>query len=370
MMSRPLRSAPRKNLPSALSHCGPIGTPSSPTTFVSLPSTLMTSDRWLAVAVVFATLSAQSGAAAHEATSNTKMSPNSSATLLRRSLRRPSFHGPRPCTCSCSACSSQVAGPCRVVSVAGSVAIESVQLPRRKTLPHREGAEAPSLRIAINALLEAEARVVVEVHRVEVGAVLEVHALRDERRQLPVAVGDDPAPLDQLVVEVLPVALSLGQIGLLVQVRDPLRDLRVVNVPEVLVVGRLNGLAVDEEHEVLRVREVLEPVGEAGLGLRLLVTDRLEVDTAVDDLRLSAEAHLVEHVRVGLGDLVGGVVVVAVDGHVHAVDAGFLDQGTRLLEVRRLVRVAPRAILDVERLVEARHARRQERTAGCDLARE
>src|SRR5215207_11234407 len=361
MMSRPLPSAPRKNLPSALRYCGPIGTPSSPTTFFFSPSTVIVSVRCPLLGPVFATWSAQSGAAAHRATSNTKMSPNSSATLLRRSLRRPSFHGPRPCTRSRSASSSQAAGPWRVVSVAGSVAIESPQLPRRKTLPHGEGAEAPSPRIAINVLLEAEARVVVEVHRVEAGAVLEVHPLRDERRQLPVAVGDDPCPLDQLVVEVLPVVLSLGQLRLLVQVRDPLRDLRVVNVPEVLVVRRLDRLAVYEEHEVLRVREVLEPVGEAGLGLRLLVADRLEVDTAVEDLGLGVEAHLAEHVRVRLGHLVGRVVVVAVDGHVHAVHAGFLDQSTGLLEVRRVVRVAPRAVVHVERLVEAGHARRQER---------
>ncbi len=45
MMSRPLGSAPRKNLPSALSHCGPIGTPSSATTFTFSPSTVMVSER-------------------------------------------------------------------------------------------------------------------------------------------------------------------------------------------------------------------------------------------------------------------------------------------------------------------------------------
>ena len=96
MMSRPLPSAPRKNLPSALRYCGPIGTPSSPTTLIDLPSTLIVSVRCPELGPVCATLSAQSGAATHTPTSRTKTKPNSSAILLRRSLRRPSFHGPRP----------------------------------------------------------------------------------------------------------------------------------------------------------------------------------------------------------------------------------------------------------------------------------
>ena len=49
MMSRPFGSAPSTNFPSALSHCGPIGTPSKPTTFFCLPSTVIVSDRWFSV---------------------------------------------------------------------------------------------------------------------------------------------------------------------------------------------------------------------------------------------------------------------------------------------------------------------------------
>src|SRR4051794_37919305 len=141
MMSRPLRSAPRKNLPSALNHCGPIGTPSSPTTFFDLPSTVIVSDRWFSLTVVFATLSAQSGAPMQESTRTTNSAPNSSATLLRFRRRSPSRQGPSPWTCSLSASLSQAAGPWRVVSVAGSVATRvHPQLSLADTLPDGEGA--------------------------------------------------------------------------------------------------------------------------------------------------------------------------------------------------------------------------------------
>jgi hypothetical protein len=43
----------------------------------------------------------------------------------------------------------------------------------------------------------------------EDAAVVEVHPLREERRELAVAVRSDPRPLDQLVVEFLPLILSL-----------------------------------------------------------------------------------------------------------------------------------------------------------------
>jgi hypothetical protein len=44
-------------------------------------------------------------------------------------------------------------------------------------------------------------------------------------------------------------------------------DCRVVDVAEVLVVERLDRVGVQQQVEVRRVREVLDPVGEAGLGL-------------------------------------------------------------------------------------------------------
>ncbi len=82
------------------------------------------------------------------------------------------------------------------------------------------------------------------------------------------------------------------------------------------------------------------------------------------------EAHLVELVGVRLGHLVGGIVVVAPDRDLRAVHAGVLQHLARLGEVRRLVRVAPRAVLHVERLVVAGHAGRQERAARSHLAGE
>ena len=61
MMSRPLPSAPRKNLPPALNHCGPTGMPEKATTLTSLLPSLMLSVRWLADASVWATSCAQIG---------------------------------------------------------------------------------------------------------------------------------------------------------------------------------------------------------------------------------------------------------------------------------------------------------------------
>src|SRR5215208_527141 len=228
MMSRPLGSAPRKNLPSALSHCGPIGTPSRPTTLTVFPSTLIVSERWFSVAVVWATLFAHSGAARHDSTSRTNNRPNARAILLRRRRRRPSRHGPIPCSCSLAASCSHAAGPgSPACSVKGSVAIPANGPSWRH--PTRPGGRRSALPDGQSQrLLEAEARVVVEVDRVEPRAVVEVHPLCQERRQLAVAVRGHPGPLHQLLVEVPPLGGDLiRHLRLLVQLGDPLGDLGV-----------------------------------------------------------------------------------------------------------------------------------------------
>src|SRR3954453_6405453 len=107
MMSRPLPSAPRKNRPPALNHCGPIGVPLNATTLTVLPPSLRVSVRWFWYASVWATPWAHSGAARATATSRTNRPRNPSATLLRRRRRIAGFHGPTPAGCSRRAPSSK-----------------------------------------------------------------------------------------------------------------------------------------------------------------------------------------------------------------------------------------------------------------------
>ena len=96
-MSRPLVSAPSRNWPCQV---GPIGTPSSETTFVFLPSTRIVSVRWFLYGSVPAGPLAQSGAARHIATTTRNSTPNAIAVLLRLSRRNASRHGLTPWTCS------------------------------------------------------------------------------------------------------------------------------------------------------------------------------------------------------------------------------------------------------------------------------
>lgn len=94
-MSRPFVSAPRKNFSCQV---GPIGTPSSDTTSVFLPSIVILSVRWFLYGSVPATWSAYSGAARHIPTSTTNSARKTSAVLFRLSLRSASRHGPSPAT--------------------------------------------------------------------------------------------------------------------------------------------------------------------------------------------------------------------------------------------------------------------------------
>src|SRR5919106_904825 len=83
------------------------------------------------------------------------------------------------------------------------------------------------------------------------------------------------------------------------------------------------------------MREVLEPVGHPDRGLRLLVPDGLEIDTAVQHLQGGVEADLVEHVRQILANLGPVLVVVGVDIDCLAVDPRVRDHLARLLEGAR-----------------------------------
>ena len=92
-------------------------------------------------------------------------------------------------------------------------------------------------------------------------------------------------------------------------------DVRVVDLREVLVVGGLDRALVEQEVEVRRVREVLKPVGKAGLSGRLGVSDRREVDAVADDLRRRLEADLVQDAGVVLDVLAARAALLAPDGH-------------------------------------------------------
>ncbi len=100
--------------------------------------------------------------------------------------------------------------------------------------------------------------------------------------------------LHEVSVQLLPIAGHGLEVGLLKELVDRVLDLRIIHVAEVLVVRRLDGVPVNQEEEVERMGEILEPVGEPGLGFRLLVPDRLEVDAAVKDLRRRVEPDVVE----------------------------------------------------------------------------
>jgi hypothetical protein len=94
------------------------------------------------------------------------------------------------------------------------------------------------------------------------------------------------------------------------------------------------GCRVHEEHEVPRVREVLEPVGEAGLGLRLLVADRREVDDALDDLGSGLEPICSGRRRGTRSTGCDGSSSLPYTVTFVALGAGLLDQLLRLCDVR------------------------------------
>ena len=143
MMSRPLPSAPRKNLPSAFQYCGPIGTPSSPTTFFCSPSTVIVSERWPSVGPVLAMLSAHSGAAAHTATSNDEEGPEQQGDLV--ALQPPKAETPGAQSMDVFLLSLLFPGRRPLKGRLGCRLSGQVRSsPSKATLPDGEGADAPS----------------------------------------------------------------------------------------------------------------------------------------------------------------------------------------------------------------------------------
>src|SRR4051794_7371258 len=168
MMSRPLPSAPKKNLPPAAKYWGPIGTPEKATTLTSLPFSLTVSVRWFENGPVWATLCAHSGARIATRTSRTNRTPNASATLLRRRRRIARTHGPAPAVApSAAAIASKPPASTAAVSVATRGTIRLVG-GCRGTLPPQRA-----------ELLQAEQSPVDSLCRVRITrAVLDVHTRR------------------------------------------------------------------------------------------------------------------------------------------------------------------------------------------------
>ncbi len=78
------------------------------------------------------------------------------------------------------------------------------------------------------------------------------------------------------------------------QLIDLFVQFRHVGLPEVLVVGRLDVFPVEQEQEIVRVRIVLEPVGEPGVQIRgRRVADNREVVVGVEDFEFRFEADFV-----------------------------------------------------------------------------
>ena len=99
----------------------------------------------------------------------------------------------------------------------------------------RLAAPPPFLDSLLRAFRQLEARVVVLVHRVELGR-LEIHAIREERRQLAVPVRGDHRGLDDVTVQVRPLLLDRVDVRLEQELVDRVGDLRIVDPTVVLVV--------------------------------------------------------------------------------------------------------------------------------------
>ena len=113
------------------------------------------------------------------------------------------------------------------------------------------------------------------------------------------------------------VVVELGPLvgGLLGRLAAQLVELLVeLGVADEALVERDLGLerprAQQRLDEVARVRVVLEPVGEAGLGLGPLEADLLEVHLLVERLDVGLEADLVQHVAEVVRDRRPRVLVV------------------------------------------------------------
>src|SRR5215218_8973977 len=355
MTSRPLPSAPRKYWPCQV---GPVGTPSKETTWTSSPPMFSVSAiRWR-LCVVCATWSAYTGASSAMAMSRMKRTPNASAVRLRRSRRQARRQGPMPAVrwSAAAPSSSKAVGASDGNSVSGSVVMADLPgLAKGMENGRMGGAPSRAPPIPPRLALQGERGVDGLQHRME-QRVLEVHPIRHDERQDPVAVRHHVALAHQLLVDGRVLRCGLLDV-LLVGLGEHGVDLGIVHVAEVLVVRVLDRVAVDQEHEVVRVRIVLEPVREARSGLRVLVADRLEVHIAVDDPQLGLEPDLLEDVGEVLRDVARELLVVAVHRDALAGSPCLLDELLGLLDVRRRLRVTVRARLD---LLVALHAGRQE----------
>src|ERR1700742_1835942 len=87
-------SAPRKNLPPALNHCGPIALPLGSTTSLTSPPSRSFSRVWVVFGPVWATWSAQTGASRQQIRITKKTARAKSANLLRRRRRHAIAQGP------------------------------------------------------------------------------------------------------------------------------------------------------------------------------------------------------------------------------------------------------------------------------------
>ena len=229
--------------------------------------------------------------------------PKASATLLRRSRRSASRHGPWPATRSARASSSNAAGPSNANSVAGSVAmLRTATAGGRRMRP-------PALPFAYFRQNSGQSFLYTGWTP---RAVLEVHPLREERRRLLVAVRHDV----RLVVRR---RTRRGQPTR----RRPrsgssprsssifLSSSGSLTKPWLLVGVDFSASALSSgSKKSRRVREVLVPVREPGLGLGRLRADLVEVDLLVQRLDLRLVADLVQHVGVVVGDRRARILVV------------------------------------------------------------
>src|ERR1700742_4543900 len=117
-------------------------------------------------------------------------------------------------------------------------------------------------------------------------------------------------------------------------------DLRVqfivVGLREILVVGRLDVAPVEQEEEIVRVRIVLEPVGEPGVQVRgRRVPDHGEVVVGVEDFEFRFEADFVQDARVVGARVVVRALRVGPDRDFFVFHARFGDEFLRLRDVVR-----------------------------------
>ena len=187
----------------------------------------------------------------------------------------------------------------------------------------------------------------------------EVDPVGDERGERLVAEYPEVGLLGHVLVERRPLAGDRAQLARRngAELRRFTVDLRILHLTEVLVVGRLDRCALQQQIEVDRVREVLVPVGEAGLGVELQVPDRGEVRRIRDHLLGGLEPDRVQERGVVGGPLLARRTRLAPDRDRGPGHSRLLDQGLRLGQIAAAGRVpvwarGPGGM--------ANHARRQE----------